>query len=225
MPHATLRLALVTPAEYRVLIDAEPVGTRAGPLVLDVFAETEPPTRFALSGRSTIAIALRSTHPRVAEIELRVEQNGGTTVIGARGPAYKVFRVSLHALLPDVGGFDFFPGPGWCFFERSGGEIFRWAGDEVVLVRTSAKTAVELDLEPGPGVVEPPLKLGAFAQDGTELATLELSGRERITIPLHACPTEVRQVILRAARPGRVTLDDARVLNFRAFATRPASYE
>jgi hypothetical protein len=187
--------------------------------MLDVLAEGEPPVPFALIGRRTILFALHPAHPRVAQIELRAER-GSAAANGAHAPAYRVFRVWVHVLPHDVGGYDFRPGPGWCLHEGHDGEIFRWAGDEVVLERTStAASALNLDLEPGPGVVTLPLRLTAFADDETVLGSYELSGRESIAIPLPEREPAVRRVILRTDRPGRPMVGDARVLNYRAFAS------
>lgn len=218
LPDATLRVALVTAREHRIFVDVEPAA-QTEPLLLEVLAEGEPPVRFALHARGTILFALRPAHPRVAQIALRARR-GGAAANGVPAPAYRVFRVWLHVLPPDVGGFDFRPGPGWCLREQHAAESFRWAGNEVVLERTSvAANVLHLDVEPGPAAGPLPLALTAFAGDESTLGTYEIGSRQRIAIPLPDREPPVWRVILRTEHPGRPMAGDARVLSYRAFGS------
>jgi hypothetical protein len=219
MRDATLRVALAAPREHRIFIELEPAGTSSEPVLLDVIDDAGVSVRFAVAERQTIVFALRPEHPRVGEVRFHVASPGSVAANGAAAPAFRVFRVQVQMTWPDVGGSGARPSRGWCLREEHEGEFFRWAGDEVVLERTSSTSTIELELEPGPGATGLPLRLAAFADDESVLGTFELGGRQRIAIPPAAGDPAPRNVILRTDRPGRVMVGDARVLNYRAFAS------
>ncbi|MBI2756921.1 MAG: ABC transporter ATP-binding protein [Chloroflexi bacterium] len=139
------------------------------------------------------------------------------TVTGASRPR----AVSGAAAAPESGSEAPPPrlclGGGWYPLEAYAGEVFRWgrAGAEVVVMDAlSTPRVVELDIEPGPRLPGPPVRLHATSGGGVVLAELPLDARGTCPVMVPAGPAgqrvQVRASILPSIAPG-----DHRQLNLR----------
>jgi hypothetical protein len=113
-------------------------------------------------------------------------------------------------------------GTGWHSYESFGEDSFRWVGDNArlnVALLTHAPYDLVLDVEPGPAVGNKPFDL-VVLENGKEIATRKVIGRDKIHIPLGAGKPSVRTLELKAvtAAPPLPAPGDARVLKFRIFS-------
>ena len=123
-----------------------------------------------------------------------------------------------NALSPPVDGL--FCGYGWYSPERSGGQVFRWASNDVEVVVTSpsgSRRRIVLDIEPGPGMRSRVMELSIRDTEGNEVALATVHGREAAGVDL---PIEVNQTKvfrLHVEGGGEPVANDPRILNFRVF--------
>jgi hypothetical protein len=111
-------------------------------------------------------------------------------------------------------------GTGWHAPERDAGGAFRWAGEDAVVHVAALRPlrhALNLLVEPGPGVGMRPFELTAQLAGGGDLGTVLVSSKQLVTFALPPQSPRVFSVVLRAAGGGRTYRRDPRVLNFRAF--------
>uniref|UniRef100_E6Q5T6 Uncharacterized protein n=1 Tax=mine drainage metagenome TaxID=410659 RepID=E6Q5T6_9ZZZZ len=111
-------------------------------------------------------------------------------------------------------------GRNWWGLEVAGSTRFRWArsGAEIFVAALDPVIhTLKLLLEPGPGV-----GLKAFAlevMDGEKsVATVEVKGKQAISVPLPPAGPTVYRIALRAQGGGAATAGDARVMDFRVFS-------
>ena len=112
-------------------------------------------------------------------------------------------------------------GEGWHEVERAGGDVFRWAapGARIELAASrSVWQALDLDVEPGPGLKGAALELDLMSETGECVASLAVTGRElvHLTVPV----SESAPAVYTLAPRGEVVSlpDDPRLLAYRLFA-------
>ncbi len=110
-------------------------------------------------------------------------------------------------------------GKGWLPVERyTANEPFRWAGQYAELLLDNpppGASALQVELEPGPGTGNAALDLEVIREDYQVLAHVHVDRRSRLRLPL-AAPLPAR-LWFRVHHGGLPTDLDPRILNFRAF--------
>lgn len=221
MSNAECTVSTFRAGRQRVTFDLEPGPAAAGRgFTLRIF-DKDGNRRFDehVLGRRPVVITVGATDPTVHALRLHVEGGGASSEADARVLDFRVFRIGLEAEPGDVVAFasGCHVGAGWYPIESWEGARFRWVDNDarIVVARADA-TAVELDLEPGPGTAGRPLDLIATAR-GERLGTFRLRRRERIAVPLPPQIERPFDVILHGEGGGDVTPGEPRILNFRAF--------
>jgi len=112
------------------------------------------------------------------------------------------------------------PGRGWYAPETANGETFRWAAADAILhvdQRPDLPRLLCLEVEPGPGVGYQPFELEVRSATDEIVARGTVRKRELVAfaVPENAGPAA--RYVLRAARGGRPTANDWRILNFRVY--------
>lgn len=170
-------------------------------------------------GRETVSFELPAGPPCVHRLTLHIE-NGGKLARGDdRVLNFRVFKIGVVSQLPDIVAPDLGVrvGAGWHPLEKFNGAIFRWAGNQAVLQvpKPMSDAKICLDVESGPGMEFAPFDLAVADGSGRVLKTITIGKRQIIELPLEGGTSTLR---LKAAREGRPTPGDARVMNYRAFS-------
>lgn len=209
-------------ARQRVSIDLEPgPGFGVRPFTLIVF-DAKGERRFTeeFTGRKTVSFTVTATGPTVHVLRLYVPGAGERATADPRVLDFRVFGIRLEPEPADVvePASSCRVGGGWHPLERWEGERFRWVDNDARIIVDDAEVrALELELEPGPGMGGEPLDLSVYEPGGRSVGTYRLGGRERIAVPLPAERERPFEVVLRCEGGGNPTPGDARILNFRAF--------
>ena len=210
------------PAHQRVWFDLEPGPSVVTPtFMLNVFdANGEAKLSEEFAGRKTVSFTVTATQPTVHVLRLHVPGGGAVLKNEPRVLDFRVFGIRLEPEPIDVvrvaSGCRV--GDGWYPLESWDGVRFRWAeNDARIVVADPEARALELDIEPGPGMGGEALNLGAYDQGGRRLGSYQLAGRDRIAVPLPPGLGRPLEVVLRCAGGGVATPGEARILNFRAF--------
>jgi hypothetical protein len=113
-------------------------------------------------------------------------------------------------------------GTGWYPLETFNGESFRWVNnDAAVEAGASAKRALRLEIEPGPGFDMQPFKLHVLDQMGAPLAAFDVRARQFIELNVPddvVLPTTLR---LHVEGGGKTSPGDSRIMNFRVHEYDP----
>ncbi len=110
-------------------------------------------------------------------------------------------------------------GRGWYAPEEYLGRPFRWFGHEaeLIILANAQRRALELDVEPGPGMGGELCRLQVLDEGGTLLAETAIQHRTRVHIVPPADDGGPVRLWLRAPGGGAWVADDPRVLNVRVF--------
>ncbi|MGC8484334.1 MAG: hypothetical protein ACP5O6_01670 [Candidatus Baltobacteraceae bacterium] len=111
-------------------------------------------------------------------------------------------------------------GRNWWALESTGNKPFRWArsGAELfVAALDPVLHTLKLLIEPGPGVGLKPFPL-EILEASVPVATVEIVGKQLISVPLPPAGPKVYRLELRASGGGSTTPGDPRALDFRVFS-------
>lgn len=111
----------------------------------------------------------------------------------------------------------------WYGVETSGADSFRWVNnDAAVTVRRpiAAKSALEVDVEPGPGLSGKPLTLSVLDGSKEIAKSPPVTFRQIVVLPLQAPIAAGKTLTLHVSSPGRKVHGDPRTLNYRVFDIR-----
>lgn len=108
----------------------------------------------------------------------------------------------------------------WHPLEHWGGDTFRWVSRSAAVTLLALEDGMEsiaVELEPGPGIAELPAQVEIVDQEGCQLLTAQLHGRQtlELSVPVHTGPVNRIRVVARNG--GRQVEGDSRVLDFRVF--------
>ena len=198
--------------EARVSVDGHEV-TRVslGPGTFALSGGDVAPGRHRLSVQFSREQALPNGDRRlVVALLARYGFAGGKARTGIRGATSQP-HVSDIRVAPDIE-----LGPEWGVPEHYGGKVFRWCAGQVTLHLGAPIRGVTLTLEPGPAVPQLPMHFDVTDDHGRTVAALNISGYERVTIPLPRGQSTVLH--LRADNGGRHIASDPRILDFRVFS-------
>jgi hypothetical protein len=211
------------PCRQRLSLDVEPgPGVVASPfrfLVFDAFGNARLDATFA--ARTTVELGMSATGPAVQSFRLYAPGGGRTAGRDQRVLDFRVFRIGLATepsdVVPAASGCRV--GAGWHALESHAGATFRWVeNDARIVVDDPRSEAIELELEPGPGIGRSSFDLQVRFDDGAIVHSYVIANRTRIAVPLPRGTDRPREILLHADGGGLRTPGDDRVLNFRAFS-------
>jgi hypothetical protein len=111
------------------------------------------------------------------------------------------------------------PQDGFHPLEHYAGSIFRWVtGAAHIAIRDANHAWLALDVEPGPGVGSGSFTLRAETDAGMPIASFVIAARTTVRLPLDGLGKS-RRLVLLTEEGGRVVAGDARVLDYRVFAS------
>lgn len=226
---ATAYVPAIEPIEHRVTVDLETGFSfdRSRPFPLEIFDEDDRMlARFEVSGRQTVQFYLPAGRPKLHTLRLHVQnEDKPAAAHDPRVLNFRVFQIRAEPLRPDVvsmlAGFRLGRG-GWYLLEECGGQTFRWVNNDAEIdVLEPGADALDLDVEPGPGVGSKPFTLQAYDQAGAELASIPIDSRCRVTLPLPPAQEFPYTIRLHTQSGGATLPGQPRVLNFRVFHIPP----
>ena len=187
---ALLYVATLKRFEYQVQVQIEPgpgVGLR--PFTLKAADDGKPLADVPVKGRQQVSFTIPAGEPKVHAITLRTNEGGKPAPNDPRVLNFRIFKITVAPLPGDVippnAGFRL--GTGWYPLESFGGETFRWVNNDAMIEVTGAPSGpLELELEPGPGLELKPFSLSVFDGAGSQLETLSIKARQRVTIAIPA---------------------------------------
>jgi len=200
---AELYVAAARKAKHYLQIYLEPgPGVNAAPFELIIEEHGEALQRVMVKGRQMISLELPPGEPAVHKLVLRLEKSDEIIAKDSRVLNFRVFKIAFFAAFIDIlpPELDARLGPGWHHLESYGGESFRWAGNDAqfTVVNSGDVKALELDLEPGPGVNSAPFLLRILAESGEAIMDVDVTTRQRVTIPLAQAVKGPLSPVLRA---------------------------
>ena len=186
--------------------------------VLDSAGNTR--STLKVRGKERVSFELSPGEPGVDALLLRVDGGGKSSGHDQRILNFRIFNIAVvpvSEILESGAGLTI--GSGWHPLETYNGETFRWAGPEVfVEVQNPEKVgALQLDLEPGPGVSFDRFELSVFDTSGERVGTIEVRTRQHVTIPLPRT-NDPAKLCLKVEGGGKAIPGDSRILTYRAFA-------
>lgn len=217
--------ACPTGGHAKVALELEP-GPSLGTKKMTLFVRSGQGTAQAISvpDRRVVTIALPKNLPQT--LILHVQSRNLRPPHEKRILNFRVFSVALgssaSACPRDVvrDGSPLKLGAGWYGIETSGAEFFRWVNDnaQVSLTKPMAVPyALELDVEPGPGLGGAPLVLILADSKGRTVAKSgPVTARTIVSMPVRETKPD-EHLLLRAVSPGKRVPGDSRILNFRVF--------
>ena len=220
---AQLNIAQLLPRSYAVSLAIEPgPGVGLKPFELKVLdADGDPIASLQVLGRQTVSFDVPPGPPKVHQFTLHLDGGGKSALRDERILNFRVFKLSVEPGKTDIVPIELGlkVGTGWYPLETFNEETFRWAGNEAVIEAPDPTKIpeIELDVEPGPGVDLKPFRLKVLDQGGMSIAEIDVKERQKIRFPQPEgnAPAKYR---LRAEGGGKVTVGDARIMNFRAFS-------
>jgi hypothetical protein len=223
---ALLYVATLKRFEYQVQVQIEPgpgVGLR--PFTLKATEDGKPLADVPVKGRQQVSFTIPAGDPKVHAITLRTNEGGKPAPNDPRVLNFRIFKIAVSPLPGDVippnAGFRL--GTGWYPLESFGGETFRWVNNDAMIEVTGTPGgALELEVEPGPGVELKPLSLTVFDGAGAQLEKFTVRSRQRITVPIPPGARPPMALRLHVEGGGKTTSQDARVMNFRVFEYVPS---
>jgi hypothetical protein len=222
--NAVLYFATLKRTDHQVKMTIEPgpgVGLKA--FTLHVLDGDVPLTKLEVRGRQPISFIVPAGEPVVHTLKLHVDEGGKTAPNDPRVLNFRVFQVVVHRLSPDVLPPGFRVGTGWYPLETYNGESFRWINNDAVIEASqSAKSAFNLEVEPGPGLEMRPFVLQVLSQTGTPITTLDVRHRQQVEIKLPSDAKLPMKIKLHVDGGGKTSPGDPRTMNFRAFEYDPA---
>lgn len=126
--------------------------------------------------------------------------------------------LSKHDLVDAADGIRF--GRGWYPPETQQGNMYRWVGEDAVLVLEAPAVGpgiLSLIVEPGPGVCYQPFDLQVFDQRNQLVAQGRVDCAQRIALELPLRSGQSQSFRLHAPKGGQCIPPETRVLNFRVF--------
>jgi hypothetical protein len=208
-----------------VQVQLEPgpgVGLR--PFTLKAVEDGKPLADVPVKGRQQISFTIPAGDPKVHAITLNTSEGGKPAPNDPRVLNFRIFKIAVAPLPGDVippnSGFRL--GTGWYPLESFGGETFRWVNNDAMIEVTGTPAgALDLEVEPGPGVELKPFTLVVFDGAGAQLETISVKSRQRVTIALSPGTRTPLAIRLHVEGGGKTTSQDARVMNFRVFEHVP----
>jgi hypothetical protein len=193
---------------YAVTVDLEP--TESGPdLELEGYVDGTLRCSKRIRGRSLVRFLMPPGEPAMRRLSLSVNRRA------------RIFRFAALPFPRDVvplwHGFRV-GGGGWYPLEELEPDLFRYVNREADIVIERPERALELDVEPGPGVGCGPFKLDVLLGRGALLCALRIEHRTRITVALPELRDLPQRLVLRCEGGGRPKPPDARICDFRLFA-------
>jgi hypothetical protein len=228
-------------------IELEPgPGVAELPLRLEVVDETgSPMLKAALERRETLRFGV-PVHAGLRRRLRVLALNGGRTVTGeTRALDFRIFRIdrqraagapveraapvaeaappprpaeSTPDIVPDDNSIVL--SESWYPFEEWAGERFRWVsilGEFTLVAQANGMECLEIDVEPGPGVAEYPLRLEVVDALGRQLGAAALNRRQTVMVDVAVRAGEKNRLRVLARNGGRTVPGDPRVLDFRVF--------
>jgi hypothetical protein len=208
-----------------VQIQIEPgPGVGLKPFSLDIVEGGTLRAKLEVKGRQPVAFVLPASEPAVNALTFRTEDGGRSSPNDSRVLNFRVFKIAVSRMSSDVlpSGSGYKLGRGWYPLETFNGESFRWVNNDAAIeASASAKRALRLEIEPGPGVDMKPFSLQVLDQAGAPLDTFEVKTRQHVEIAVPediAFPTTLR---LHVEGGGKMSSGDSRIMNFRVHEYNP----
>ncbi len=218
---AMLYVPVFAAVEHRVSLEVEPgPGVGSKPFTLEVYdAADELVASSEVRGRQMLELTLPPAAPRMHALRFHLADGGRRIAGDDRSLDFRAFLAAVTPQRADVfaSGSGLRAGAGWYALEDYRGSTFRWANNDAVIHVSSPAAELVLDIEPGPGVGRQPFVLHATDVRGGAFASVPVSTRQNVVVPLPGDEPTPYVIKLRAEGGGRATLGDSRTLNFRVF--------
>jgi hypothetical protein len=222
---AVVYVATLRRIDHQVQIHVEPgPGVGLKPFKLQIIQGGGVHATLDVKGRQPMSFVLPAGEPAVHALTLHTEDGGKTSPNDPRVLNFRLFKIAVSRMSADVlpAGAGYKLGTGWYPLETFNGESFRWVNnDAAVEAGASAKRALRLEIEPGPGFDMQPFKLHVLDQMGAPLAAFDVRARQFIELNVPddvVLPTTLR---LHVEGGGKTSPGDSRIMNFRVHEYDP----